>query len=178
MIYLLLGGARSGKSSLAEEMALNLEGDEVYYLATARSGDDEMKKRIENHKKNRPASWQTIEEPLSPGEAISSLPFSSIILLDCITMLVSNLLLEESEVDRELLVKKEIEKIIKEGENRNLIIVTNEVGMGIVPDKKLARKYRDLLGWTNQYLAQKADRVYLVVAGIPVGLKELETKLT
>lgn len=190
MITLVLGGARSGKSSFAEKLAEKRGGDNVVYLATAEPKDKEMEERINHHKENRPDSWETIEEPLSVGEVLASLSPGKMVLLDCITVLISNLLFAAGEGDlagqrekvdffkKEEMVIGEMEKIVEAADDKELIIVSNEVGMGIVPAHRLGRGFRDIAGRANQYLAEKADKVYLTVAGLPVELKELSQKLT
>lgn len=185
MVTLILGGARSGKSSFAEKLAQKKGGDEVYYLATAEAKDKEMKKRIEKHKEQRNKKWKTIEEPLSVGEVLSQISKGEVVLIDCITVYISNLLFSNLEEinknikfeDKEKLIIKKIEKIVTTSKNKEVILVSNEVGMGIVPGNKMGREYRDIAGRVNQFLAQKADKVYITIAGLPVELKEITAKL-
>ncbi len=196
MLIFLTGGARSGKSSLAERIARKREeelGSPVCYLATARAGDAEMAERISRHQERRPADWLTIEEPLKPAAAVKSAGLQSrtTIILDCVTLLISNRLLaqdpaedkEENEgencVELEALQKnlqEELAELLEQAEKRNylLLAVSNEVGLGVVPPSPLGRKFRDLSGWINQWLAARADQSYLVVAGVVLDLKELE----
>lgn len=177
-LVLFTGGARSGKSTRAEQYASRLDGS-VLYLATAEARDDEMRARIAAHRARRPAGWTTCEEPLKVAATLEALPPGSTVLLDCLSLLVSNLLLA-NETDPEPAVQTEVTALLRAARERDLrlIIVTNEVGMGIVPAYPLGRIYRDMLGRANQQVAAAADEVYLVVCGIPVELKALEAPWT
>ncbi len=173
-IVLFTGGARSGKSRRAEQFAARLARP-VTYIATAEAGDDEMRQRIAAHRAQRPAVWATVEAPLAVAPAMRALPLGSVVLLDCLSLLTTNLLLAH-ENDPEPAVMLEVAALLAVARERNLtlIVVTNEVGQGVVPAYPLGRVYRDLLGWANQRVAAEAEAVYLVVVGIPVELKALE----
>jgi adenosylcobinamide kinase/adenosylcobinamide-phosphate guanylyltransferase len=167
---LITGGARSGKSRFAQKLAVEA-GGQVLFIATAEAKDEAMRLRIEAHRESRPKGWKTLEAPLEISEIIGRhAGGAEIVVIDCITMLVANILLQGRS---EELVLKEIEALIKqtEGLEAIFIMVTNEVGLGVVPDNELGRRYRDCLGKANQLLARHADEVYLMVAGIPVRLK-------
>jgi adenosylcobinamide kinase/adenosylcobinamide-phosphate guanylyltransferase len=171
---LILGGARSGKSSFAQELAKKL-CDKVLFIATSEALDDEMKARIEQHQKDRPKSWRTLEIPANLGPQIEKhIGDAKVVIIDCLTLLVSNLLGNESDYAKaESKVTAEINGLIDcmDKHNASFIIVSNEVGLGIVPENKTARLYRDLLGKANQLLAQRASEVYLMVAGLVVSVK-------
>ena len=172
----VLGGARGGKSQFAQDLAHRLS-KRVLFVATGQASDDEMQERIENHKKSRPDTWRTLEVSTDLGEAIkSNLGNSDVIIVDCITMLLANLLGNGEDFEkREKDVVEEVNRLIEciDELQATFIIVSNEVGLGIVPENKLARYYRDFLGKANQLLAQRADEVYLLVAGLPVEIKRL-----
>lgn len=173
-IVLFTGGARSGKSTRAEQYVTRLNVP-VVYVATAQAGDDEMRDRIVRHQERRPVDWHTLEAPTAVAATLMGLERGSIVLLDCLSLLVSNLLLAH-EANPEPAIEHEIGALLATVRERDLtlVVVTNEVGMGIVPAYPLGRVYRDLLGWANQRVARAADDVYLVVCGIPVELKALE----
>jgi adenosylcobinamide kinase/adenosylcobinamide-phosphate guanylyltransferase len=171
-LILILGGARSGKSSFAVAQAKKLSSRQsgVVYVATASALDEEMKRRIERHKKRRPSSWKTIEERKDISKILAKLGKASIVIVDCLTILISNLLLSG---EREIATLKKIKQFFRTLKRRNLttLIVSNEVGMGIVPENRLGRTFRDIAGQTNQIVAKLADEVYLLEAGIPVKIK-------
>jgi adenosylcobinamide kinase/adenosylcobinamide-phosphate guanylyltransferase len=162
MITLILGGARSGKSSFAQKLA---ESRKVLFVATAEALDDEMRERIEEHKKQRPSSWRTLEATSRIGKKIAeNVGNAEVVIIDCITMLVSNVMHEiERELDELIDCMKKVDA--------SFIIISNEVGLGIVPENKLSRTYRDALGWVNKRLAEYADEVFFMIAGIPVKIK-------
>ena len=162
-------------------MALKL-GEPVLFVATAEAGDEEMRRRIEEHRRARPSDWSTLEVTTHVGSQISQkLGRARVVIIDCITLLVNNLFSQYSHqasqpIDASLIESKltaEIGELIEciNHTNASFIMVTNEVGMGLVPDNQLGRLYRDLLGKANQMLAQVADEVYLMVAGLPVLIK-------
>lgn len=174
---LIIGGARSGKSRLALDMA-QAAGGEVLFVATAEAGDDEMARRIEEHKRSRPPHWRTIEVTTGIGELISgAIGHSQTVVIDCITLLVNNVFeqhKEANEIALEKAVTAEISGLIEciEKSGARFIIVSNEVGLGIIPADRTSRLYRDLLGRVNQMLAACADEVILMVGGIPVTIKK------
>ena len=178
-IVLLLGGARSGKSSYAQELARTLGGS-VLFIATGEPLDEEMKHRIDQHKKNRPEDWETVEASLHLGTVLREHDENTgTVLIDCITLLVSNLLGNENNYpDAENRIIDEVYKLISamKASRANIIIVSNEVGLGLVPDNKLGRMYRDLLGKANQLLAENADEVYFMTAGIPLKIKSKDVR--
>jgi len=178
---LITGGARSGKSHFAQELALK-SGKPVLFVATAVAGDEEMQQRIEEHRRVRPAAWSTLEVTTHVGNEISQkVGGAKVVIVDCITLLVSNIFgqytdqtgeridasLVEKEVTAEISSLLECVKRI----DASSIMVTNEVGMGLVPANRMGRLYRDLLGKANQLLAKQAEEVYLMVAGLPVMIK-------
>lgn len=170
-IILVTGGSRSGKSAYALKLARCYV--KKVFIATAEPFDDEIRERIARHKRNRDSSFRTVEEPLDLAEALLSLPLEvDVAVIDCMAMWVGNLM-------HHYAIKEipSLKKIIKELKNPpcDLIIVTNEVGMGIIPDNEQARRYRDILGSLNQQIAKLARQVILMVSGIPVQLKNVET---
>jgi adenosylcobinamide kinase/adenosylcobinamide-phosphate guanylyltransferase len=173
-IILLLGGARSGKSHYAQQLAAEL-GKKVLFVATGEGLDEEMKSRIAEHKKDRPQNWRTLEIPTGVGKGIEKqIGDAEVVVIDCITLLISNLLRGEPDYpEAEKIIKAEINKLIAAMDklNASFVIVSNEVGMGLVPETKLGRVYRDLLGKANQLLAGHATEVYLMLACLPVQVK-------
>jgi adenosylcobinamide kinase/adenosylcobinamide-phosphate guanylyltransferase len=163
---LVLGGARSGKSRYAEQIA-KLSRSPWIYVATAESFDDEMATRIAEHKGRRGNGWQTIDAPLDLAGALAALPRSATVLVDCLTLWLSNLMLAERDIEAEI-QRLEAAMLAHEAP---LVLVSNEVGFGIVPDNALARRFRDFQGLLNQRVAARADRVVLVVAGLPMIVK-------
>ncbi|MBO0794052.1 MAG: bifunctional adenosylcobinamide kinase/adenosylcobinamide-phosphate guanylyltransferase [Ktedonobacteraceae bacterium] len=186
-LILILGGARSGKSSFAERLALR-SGRSVAYIATATAGDADMEERIKRHRAGRPASWLTVEEPLNLARALrEAAAGADVLLLDCLTLWLSNWLLRRGDIDDAELAdggegySEEVLAVIDDlliefarlAPRKVLVVVSNEVGLGIVPAYALGRLYRDILGRINQRLAAAAERVYLMVAGLGVDIKRL-----
>lgn len=176
-ITLILGGARSGKSSYALKLAEESRKS-VTFIATAQAFDDEMSARIQKHKAERPVSWETLELPLHIAPSVSQIK-SDLVILDCITLWVTNLLMQfvnDDLVDEAPFMqasKAETEKLLAAIRNteQDWLIVSNEVGLSLVPPYQMGRVYRDALGWVNQRLAQEADKVIFMVAGIPMNVK-------
>ena len=176
-ITLILGGARSGKSSHAQSLADGTDKP-VSFLATAQALDEEMSTRIQKHRAERPARWETLEIPCDLAAHVPQIK-SDVVILDCVTLLVSNLLMQfvkDDLVDEKsfmIAVQKEIEDLIAviHEHTHNWFIISNEVGLGLVPPYQMGRLYRDSLGWANQRLAREADQVLFMVAGIPMLVK-------
>lgn len=178
---LIIGGARSGKSNYAQELALKFP-QPVLFVATAEAGDEEMRQRIQKHQKARLAAWRTLEVATHVGSHIlQGIGGARTVIVDCITLLVNNIFGQHNGPTGELIdarlteraVKAEIQELVDciGQTNASFIIVTNEVGLGLVPANKMNRLYRDLLGRANQMLAQHVDEVYLMAAGLPVKVK-------
>lgn len=175
-LTLILGGARSGKSAYAEAYCKQ-RGEAVLFVATATAMDEEMELRIANHRASRPEHWLTLEAPIQVGQAIRSVPPTPLVLLDCLTLLATNVLLglpegvQEREYQRAL--DEEVDALLAAyaAHPGEWLIVSNEVGMGLVPPYPLGRLFRDGLGRANQRLAAAADSVLLMVAGIPMRVK-------
>jgi len=173
-LILILGGARSGKSTFAERLAAQ-HGTRITYLATATPDDDEMAERIAKHQAERSLAWRTVECPLDPATAIRAHAHDTdCFLLDCATLLVSNLLLS-GDTPGEETVHRALDALLTayREAGTDLLIVSNEVGLGLVPEYPLGRLYRDVLGRFNQQVAAVADAVYFLVAGLPLELKSL-----
>jgi len=169
-IILVTGGARSGKSRYAEERAAEL-GTRLLYVATAEAKDEEMTQRIAEHKRRRDDEWTTIEEAVQLAEVLlAQRGRTDCALVDCLTLWLSNLLLRRDTKYAE----EKVEELLKILPllDFHIVLVTNEVGLGIVPDNPLARQFRDLTGWTNQRIAAIANEVVLTVAGIPMIVKK------
>ena len=176
-VHLVIGGARSGKSRLAEQLAkdFNQNGNkDIVYIATATVYDDEMQQRIKRHIDERPSHWLTVEEPLELAQAIAQhANESTCIVVDCLTLWLSNLLMQENPEHKGQLIaehKKQLLEVLANSSNP-IILVTNEVGQGIVPMGELSRRFVDEAGWLHQGIAQIAEKVTLVVAGLPMSLK-------
>jgi adenosylcobinamide kinase / adenosylcobinamide-phosphate guanylyltransferase len=165
-ITLVLGGARSGKSRYAEGLLTALPPPRIY-VATAQALDDEMAARIAAHRARRDAGWETVEAPHDLTGALSAAPKDAAMLIDCLTLWLSNRMLADAHVDAEI---EALENALAQRLGA-AVLVSNEVGSGIVPDNALARRFRDLQGRLNQRLAARADRVVLLVAGLPIFVK-------
>ncbi|MEW6108275.1 MAG: bifunctional adenosylcobinamide kinase/adenosylcobinamide-phosphate guanylyltransferase [Nitrospirota bacterium] len=179
-IIFITGGARSGKSSFAMAEASKIDGRKAY-IATAEALDEEMKERIERHKKQRGNEWDAYEEPLEIADVIKTIEGKyDVIIIDCLTLWLSNVMHADLNLDEEIesligiLQYAPAQKSIRTCSNTPLLIVSNEVGMGIVPENEMARRFRDMAGTLNQRIAEIADEVYMVVAGIPVKIKSKE----
>jgi adenosylcobinamide kinase / adenosylcobinamide-phosphate guanylyltransferase len=159
-LTLLLGGARSGKSALALELASSWGGP-VTVIATAEARDEEMAERIEVHRAERPGEWETVEEPLALEPALASAHVDAAVIVDCLSLWVANLL--ERGEDAEL--RSAAAADAAQARSAPTIVVSNEVGLGVVPPSELGRRYRDVLGRVNQHWAAAADEAALVVAG-------------
>jgi adenosylcobinamide kinase/adenosylcobinamide-phosphate guanylyltransferase len=171
-IIFITGGVRSGKSSFALKLAkAENKGTKVAFVATCQALDGEMKERIRRHKSSRPASWKTFEAPLDlePAltKAISRYP---VIIVDCLTLMVSNLMMRKEKEKRITVRFKKVLRVLKKSDAL-VIIVSNEVGLGIVPENALAREFRDIAGRINQIAAHEAAEVYFTVSGIPWRIK-------
>lgn len=184
-LILVTGGIRSGKSHFAEKLASEI-GKKVTYIATAEASDDEMEERVRLHKERRPQSWDTVEEQLELEPLIKNLTVErDCILIDNLSNLISNHFIKQEKLED--LDNHRWDKLFQEikqslagladtcsNSPANIIIVTDEVGLGLVSPYSIGRKFQDLLGWANQQFAQQADQVYLVIAGIPINVKELD----
>jgi adenosylcobinamide kinase/adenosylcobinamide-phosphate guanylyltransferase len=186
-LILILGGARSGKSTFAERLAVQ-SGKRVAFIATATASDADMQDRITRHRTSRPVTWKTLEEPLDLVYALQEASKEAdVLLLDCITLWLSNWMGQQAFVDEtdDVVLKNTFAEsalatteamltVVKTlGAGKTVLVVSNEVGLGIVPMHPVSRTYRDTLGWVNQRLAQDAERVYLMVAGLAVDIKKL-----
>ena len=174
-LALITGGARSGKSRYAEALAQSMGGDEIAYIATLEPSDDEMARRVARHRARRPERWYTVETRLEVANAVLEAK-AQVILLDCLSGFVSNLLLEHEERGEAAVTKvilEEIEKLLDavQTSQKTVLVVTNEVGSGVVPAYPLGRWYRDALGTANARVAHAADAVVLMSVGIPQLLK-------
>lgn len=172
-LILILGGARAGKSTAALELA-RATSAKVCFMATAQALDDDMQRRIERHRAERPADWQTIEEPYDIDVAMQEASPDAVVVVDCLTLFVSNWLMRhENEHECQQHLEEVTKRFLDHAHSRSqpIICVSNEVGLGVVPETQLGRVYRDLLGRVNQNFAAAADQVYLMVAGIKFQIK-------
>lgn len=178
-IILVTGGARSGKSSFAEKLALKIGNGRAAYIATAQVFDDEMSYRVKVHKERRGKNWLTFESPFNADKSISFAAENfDAILFDCVTLYVSNFICAADLDDEKILydnLRELIQKLIDAAKNSDAttIFVSNEVGAGIVPENKLARRFRDLAGLANQMIAAESEKVFLTVAGLAVDVKKI-----
>ena len=170
-VVLVIGGSRSGKTAFALGKAQEASGESSrVYIATAQPLDAEMEERIEKHRRERGSAWATSEEPLHLGRAVRAASRSyAVAVIDCLTLCLSNLLC--SNLDVEEAQDDFIDSLRTPGRLLHIFVVSNEVGMGIVPENDMARQFRDMAGRLHQRLAGLADEVYLMVAGIPVKIK-------
>ena len=186
-IILCSGGARSGKSEFAEQLALSLKGRKAY-VATGQAFDDEMKDRIKKHQLRRGKEWITFEIPLHLHENWEHIKnVSDVILIDCLTMFTSNHVFTHGDINTqedanriESIILKELRLLLQEINNSNdktVIFVTNEIGLGIVPENKLARYFRDITGRVNREVASAANKMYLTISGVTIELKSQEVHI-
>lgn len=186
-IILCSGGARSGKSEFAEQLALSLKGRKAY-VATGQAFDDEMKDRIKKHQLRRGKEWITFEIPLHLHENWEHIKnVSDVILIDCLTMFTSNHVFAHGDINTqedanriESIILKELRLLLQEIINSNdktVIFVTNEIGLGIVPENKLARYFRDITGRVNREVASAANKMYLTISGVTIELKSQEVHI-
>jgi adenosyl cobinamide kinase/adenosyl cobinamide phosphate guanylyltransferase len=166
-LTLVLGGARSGKSRYAESLVAALPPPWIY-VATAQAGDAEMAERIAAHRARRGANWRTVEAPCDLAAALTDAEDRLPVIVDCLTLWLSNRMLAGADIDAET---AQLETALA-GRRAPVVLVSNEVGLGIVPDNALARRFRDLQGRLNQRMAARAGRVVLMVAGLPLVVKE------
>ncbi|MXW31359.1 MAG: bifunctional adenosylcobinamide kinase/adenosylcobinamide-phosphate guanylyltransferase [Chloroflexi bacterium] len=172
-LTLILGGVRAGKSSYAQQLAIR--GKRVLFVATAEAGDAEMEARIRAHQANRPAQWDTLEEPLDPATALAPvLHLYDTVLFDCLTLWVSNMLLSERPHDIPAEARRLLE-LYRQGDS-SWIVVSNEVGLGVIPANELGRAFADELGRANQLVAEEANAVYFMAAGLPLAMKGSATE--
>jgi len=176
-LILLLGGARAGKSAHALRLApvrQRSSGAKVCFIATAQPLDEDMTARITRHREQRPSDWQTIEEPYQIDGALRQAGEAGVVIVDCLTLFVSNWLLRyDEEQECETVVRQITGKFLQLARSRGqtIICVSNETGLGVVPETRRGRVFRDLLGRVNQDFSEAADEVYLLVAGLPLQLK-------
>ncbi len=174
MIVFVFGGTRSGKTRYAINFAEGLfHYSNFYYIATAEPIDEEMKERIKKHQEERSEKWELIEEPVNLVEKLKTLPENSVILIDCLSVWLTNLIVKNLSIEENTQKLLEELKRFKACPEYCLICVSSEVGLGLVPESTMGRKFRDLNGFFNQKLAELADEVYFVVAGLPITLKSL-----
>lgn len=171
-LILITGAARSGKSRLAKNLAGSVS-DQVYYVATCMPQDDEMAARVARHQQDRSTGWLTIEEPMDPVRVLEDHDGPNrVFIMDCLTMLVTNLMLADAaRTEKEILEAMEVLAHAGKQSQATVILVTNEVGWGIVPGDPLSRQFQDTMGRVNQVMARWADQVYLCVSGLSLEIK-------
>jgi adenosylcobinamide kinase / adenosylcobinamide-phosphate guanylyltransferase len=170
-ITLITGGARSGKSTRALELAAAAGAGRRYFIATGEALDAEMAARIAHHKRTRPSEFETLDAPIDIVSALHSIEATAAVaVIDCLTLWVSNLMLKDASDEEILAAADRLASALTQAKFAT-IVVTDEVGMGIVPENASARRFRDLLGWTNQKIAAAADEVILMVAGYALKVK-------
>lgn len=166
-MILVVGGARSGKSTFAVDLALSWRHP-VRVIATARAEDEEMERRIAAHRDARPEHWVVVEEPIHLADALMASDMEETVIVDCLTLWVSNLMPDNDDTD----VFARVEEAIRAARGRRSIVVSNEVGSGIVPQSPVGRRFRDLQGWANQRFSVEADEAYVTIAGRALRLGE------
>jgi len=169
MLAFVLGGIKSGKTKFALKKAEELNSGKLYYIATARAIDEEMKERIERHKRERGEKWITIEEPIDVDGVLKTIPKGSVIIIDCLTTWLTNLLIENYDVEEK--TNKLIDILLKIKTDLDLFLISNEVGLAIIPDNPLGRKFIDISGNLHQKVAQIADEVYFILCGCEIKIK-------
>jgi adenosylcobinamide kinase/adenosylcobinamide-phosphate guanylyltransferase len=169
MLAFVIGGVKSGKTKFALKKAEELSNDKLYYIAPARAVDEEMKERIERHKIERGEKWITIEEPIEVDRVLKTIPKGSVIVIDCLTTWLTNLLIEDYDVEEK--TNKLLNILLKIKTDLDVFLISNEVGLGIIPDNQLGRKFIDLSGKLHQKVAQIADEVYFIICGCEIKVK-------
>jgi adenosylcobinamide kinase/adenosylcobinamide-phosphate guanylyltransferase len=167
-IVFITGGARSGKSSFAISEALKIAGKKAF-IATAEATDREMEERIKRHKQDRGNRWKTFEEPVAVARLVEEISVRyPVIVIDCLTLWLANVMMSGMNAEKEI---RDLTAVLRALKKTKLFVVSNEVGMGIVPENELARKFRDMAGRLNQKVASASDEVYITLSGIPVKIK-------
>ncbi len=170
MVIFVIGGIKSGKSRFALKEAEALEVENFYFIATAKPIDEEMKSKIEKHKKERSSKWITIEEPIELDKVLKGIPLSSAVIIDCVTTWLTNLMVEKEDIKPYIKAFIEALKVYKKRDSY-VFVVSNETGLGIVPETELGRRFINTLGLINQEIMKLSDRAFLMVAGVPLKLK-------
>ncbi|ROV59486.1 bifunctional adenosylcobinamide kinase/adenosylcobinamide-phosphate guanylyltransferase [Vibrio ponticus] len=172
-IHLVLGGARSGKSSFAESEVLASDKLYRHYIATATSTDDEMQRRIDHHQARRDSDWRLHEIPIEIAAHLGSFSDNDVVLVDCLTLWMSNVIFEHGETASEAAINQRVAKLIEALKccRADVVLVSNEVGLGVVPMGEVSRLFVDHAGWMNQAIAKVSDRVTFVAAGLPLTMK-------